>query len=68
MSASAQHSQAQQQQQQKSCNCDLLLWRNPVQTGKYFGGSLLALLILKKDVHEVQVRLLESVTYGGTIV
>lgn len=48
MSASAQHSQAQQQQQQKSCNCDLLLWRNPVQTGKYFGGSLLALLILKK--------------------
>ncbi|KAL3233667.1 Reticulon-like protein [Nakaseomyces bracarensis] len=33
---------------EKKCNCDLLLWRNPIDTGKYFGTSLLVLLILKK--------------------
>ncbi|GAV51872.1 hypothetical protein ZYGR_0AF03430 [Zygosaccharomyces rouxii] len=27
---------------------DLLLWKNPIETGKYFGLSLLVLLILKK--------------------
>lgn len=31
-----------------NCNCDLLLWKNPVETGKIFFGSILALLILKK--------------------
>lgn len=29
-------------------NCDLLLWRNPVETGKVFGGLLVSLLVLKK--------------------
>ncbi|AAS50666.1 ABL105Wp [Eremothecium gossypii ATCC 10895] len=29
-------------------HCDLLLWRNPVETGKVFGGLLVALLVLKK--------------------
>ncbi|AGO10350.1 AaceriABL105Wp [[Ashbya] aceris (nom. inval.)] len=29
-------------------NCDLLLWRNPVETGKVFGGLLVGLLVLKK--------------------
>lgn len=34
---------------EKKCdNCDFLLWKNPVQTGKCFGSSLLVLLILKK--------------------
>lgn len=28
--------------------CDLLLWKNPVETGKVFGLSLVVLLILKK--------------------
>lgn len=31
-----------------NCHCDLLLWKNPLKTGKYFFGSLLVLLILKK--------------------
>ncbi|CAL9731295.1 hypothetical protein MOUN0_L05534 [Monosporozyma unispora] len=31
-----------------NCNCDLLLWKNPIETGKYFFGSILTLLILKK--------------------
>lgn len=31
-----------------ACECDILLWKNPVETGKYFFGSLVALLILKK--------------------
>ena len=30
------------------CECDILLWKNPVETGKYFFGSIIALLILKK--------------------
>ncbi|KTB03536.1 Reticulon-like protein 1 [Nakaseomyces glabratus] len=30
------------------CDCDLLLWRNPLETGKVFGTTLVALLILKK--------------------
>ncbi|AET39903.1 Rtn1p Ecym_5124 [Eremothecium cymbalariae DBVPG len=29
-------------------SCDLLLWKNPVQTGKVFGGLLFLLLVLKK--------------------
>lgn len=29
-------------------SCDLLLWKNPVETGKVFGGLLCALLVLKK--------------------
>ncbi|CCC68351.1 hypothetical protein NCAS_0B02670 [Naumovozyma castellii] len=28
--------------------CDILLWKNPIETGKIFGGALVALLILKK--------------------
>lgn len=28
--------------------CDLLLWKNPLETGKVFGGLLVSLLILKK--------------------
>lgn len=31
-----------------NCNCDLLLWKNPVKTGKVFFGAILALLVLKK--------------------
>ncbi|CCF58424.1 hypothetical protein KAFR_0E02720 [Kazachstania africana CBS 2517] len=31
-----------------NCGCDLLLWKNPIETGKYFFGSLIVLLILKK--------------------
>lgn len=31
-----------------NCHCELLLWKNPLETGKYFFGSLLVLLILKK--------------------
>lgn len=34
--------------EQKCDHCDFLLWKNPVQTGKCFGTSLLVLLILKK--------------------
>ncbi|SMN20910.1 similar to Saccharomyces cerevisiae YDR233C RTN1 ER membrane protein that interacts with Sey1p to maintain ER morphology [Maudiozyma saulgeensis] len=30
------------------CECDILLWKNPIETGKYFFGSIIALLILKK--------------------
>lgn len=35
--------------EKKSCgtSCDLLLWKNPVETGKVFGGLLVSLLILK---------------------
>ncbi|SCU87029.1 LAME_0D08482g1_1 [Lachancea meyersii CBS 8951] len=29
-------------------SCDLMYWRNPVETGKVFGGALVALLVLKK--------------------
>ncbi|AMD20990.1 HEL291Cp [Eremothecium sinecaudum] len=29
-------------------SCDLLLWKNPLETGKVFGGLVVALLILKK--------------------
>lgn len=29
-------------------DCDILLWKKPVETGKYFFGSILVLLILKK--------------------
>ncbi|SCU95600.1 LANO_0E10814g1_1 [Lachancea nothofagi CBS 11611] len=29
-------------------SCELLYWRNPVETGKVFGGALVALLVLKK--------------------
>ncbi|CAR25871.1 hypothetical protein ZYGR_0A04440 [Zygosaccharomyces rouxii] len=32
----------------KDPTTDLLLWKNPIETGKYFGLSLLTLLILKK--------------------
>ncbi|SCU93796.1 LAFA_0F18250g1_1 [Lachancea sp. 'fantastica'] len=28
--------------------CELLYWKNPVETGKVFGGALVALLVLKK--------------------
>lgn len=31
-----------------NCHSDLLLWKNPIETGKVFFGSILALLILKK--------------------
>lgn len=31
-----------------NCRCELLLWKNPLETGKYFFGSLLVLLTLKK--------------------
>ncbi|SCU85284.1 LADA_0D06656g1_1 [Lachancea dasiensis] len=29
-------------------SCELLYWKNPVETGKVFGGALVALLVLKK--------------------
>lgn len=29
-------------------NCDLILWKNPTETGKIFFGSIISLLILKK--------------------
>lgn len=29
-------------------NCDLVLWKNPIETGKIFFGSIIALLVLKK--------------------
>ncbi|AQZ11314.1 RTN2 (YDL204W) and RTN1 (YDR233C) [Zygosaccharomyces parabailii] len=32
----------------RDAGCDLLLWRNPIETGKVFGLSLVVLLILKK--------------------
>ncbi|KAH3902111.1 related to Reticulon-like protein 1 [Saccharomycodes ludwigii] len=36
-------------QQNPCCNhCDLLLWKNPVETGKVFGGLLLLLIFIKK--------------------
>ncbi|CCD24161.1 Rtn1p NDAI_0C05020 [Naumovozyma dairenensis CBS 421] len=32
----------------QSCDCDILLWRNPIESGKLFGGLLVSLLVLKK--------------------
>lgn len=31
----------------QSCSCDLLTWKNPIQTGKVFGVILAILLVIK---------------------
>lgn len=48
MSTSTTSSAAPPLKKHCNCDCELLLWKNPIETGKYFGGSLLVLLIIKK--------------------
>ncbi|CCK68102.1 Rtn1p KNAG_0A04250 [Huiozyma naganishii CBS 8797] len=44
------------------CQCDLLLWKNPVKTGKYFLGSLVVLLFFKRvNIFTCLLRILYTV-------
>lgn len=54
----------------KNCKeCDILLWKNPVETGKIFGGALIALLIVKKvDLVSLFLKLLYTVLFASASV
>lgn len=49
--------------------CDLLLWKNPIETGKVLGGILVALLVIKKvDLLSFVLKLLYTALFASASV